>query len=140
MASYEIGYGKPPQSGRFRDGVSGNPKGRPKRKPDPLAEIINSALDAPIEYREGGRTKTATHRELSLKMLVDKAIAGDVDAAQMALKILVRAERSGDPGSEQILVEDWMADFPGQTAERKTTDFAAQRDAKPAEWWGPAED
>ena len=26
MASYEIGYGKPPLSGRFRAGVSGNPK------------------------------------------------------------------------------------------------------------------
>ena len=35
MANYEIGYGKPPASGRFRAGVSGNPKGRPKRKPTP---------------------------------------------------------------------------------------------------------
>ena len=32
MASYEVGYGKPPSSGRFRAGVSGNPRGRPKPK------------------------------------------------------------------------------------------------------------
>jgi hypothetical protein len=33
------------------------------------------------------------YRELSLKMLVDKAIGGDLDAAELALKILARAER-----------------------------------------------
>ena len=32
MAKYDVGFGKPPESGRFRSGVSGNPKGRPKRK------------------------------------------------------------------------------------------------------------
>jgi hypothetical protein len=73
MASYEIGYGKPPVSGRFRPGVSGNPKGCPKRRPTPLAERIKTMLNAPVEYRERGRTKVATYRELSLKMLVDKA-------------------------------------------------------------------
>ena len=80
MASYEIGYGKPPVSGRFRPGVSGNPKGCPKRRPTPLAERIKTVLNAPVEYRERGRTKVATYRELSLKMLVDKAIGGDLDA------------------------------------------------------------
>ncbi len=52
MASYEIGYGKPPVSGRFRAGISGSPKGRPKRKPPPFAERIKTVLNAPIEYRE----------------------------------------------------------------------------------------
>jgi hypothetical protein len=106
MASYGIGYGKPPPNGRFRPGVSGNPKGRPKRSPTPLAEIIRTVLNAPIEYRERGRTKVASYRELSLKMLVDKAISGDLDAAELALKILARAERYGDPGFDPILVEN----------------------------------
>ena len=82
MASYETGYGKPPLSGRFRPGASGNPKGRPKRNPTPLAERIKTVLNAPIEYRERGRTKFATYRELSLKMLVDRAISGDLAAAR----------------------------------------------------------
>jgi hypothetical protein len=85
MASHEIGYGKPPLSGRFRAGVSGNPKGRPKRKPTPLAERIKTVLNAPIEYRERGRTKVATYRELSLKMLVDRAISGDLGAAELVV-------------------------------------------------------
>jgi len=140
MASYEIGYGKPPASGRFRAGVSGNPRGRPKRRPTPLAETIKTVLNTPIEYREGGRIRVATYRELSLKMLVDKAISGDLDAAEMSLKILARAERYGDPGIDLILVENWMADYRGQTADQKTGEFEAGRDAAPAEWWRSSED
>jgi hypothetical protein len=33
-----------------------------------------------------------------------------------------------------------MADYPGQTANQKTADFAAGRDAAPAEWWSSFED
>ena len=42
MASYGVGYGKPPKSGRFRPGVSGNPRGRPKSKGLALAELIKT--------------------------------------------------------------------------------------------------
>jgi len=140
MASYEIGYGKPPLGGRFRAGVSGNPKGRPKRKPTPLAERIKAVLNTPIEYRERGRTKVATYRELSLKVLVDRAISGDLGAAELVLKIRARAERYGDPGVDPILVENWIADYPDQTANQKTSEFAAGRDATPVEWWASSED
>jgi hypothetical protein len=97
-------------------------------------------LDAPIEYRDRGRRKVATYRELSLKMLVDSAIGGDLGTAEMVLKIVDRAERPGDPGIEWILVENWMADHPGQTADQKTVDFAGGRDAPPDRWWQSAED
>ena len=139
MASYEVGYGKPPLSGRFRAGVSGNPKGRPKRKATPLAERIKTALNEPIEYRGRGRTKVATYRELSLKMLVDRAVKGDLEAAEQVLKIRARAERYGDRGIDPVLVENWIADYPGQTADQKTAEVAAGRDATPAEWWSSSE-
>ena len=64
MASYDVGYGKTPLSGRFRAGISGNPRGRPKRKGLALAELIKTVLYTPSEYRERGRTKVATYREL----------------------------------------------------------------------------
>ena len=35
---YEVGYGKPPESGRFKKGVSGNPSGRPKKPTDSDSE------------------------------------------------------------------------------------------------------
>jgi hypothetical protein len=140
MANHDIGYGKPPESGRFRPGTSGNPKGRPKRKQMPAAEIVQKALDAPIKYREGGRTKVATWREVSLKTLVDRAVNGDLRAAEHILKIRAHAERYGDPGADQILVEGWLPDYPAQTAEAKTRDFARGRDAEPTEWWRSPKD
>ena len=115
MANYEIGYRRPPVSGRFRAGVSGNPKGRPKRKPTPLAERIKAVLDAPITYRERGKTRVASYRELSLKVLIDGAISGDLGAAELVLKIRAHAERYGDPGIDPILVENWIADYPDRT-------------------------
>ena len=138
MAGSEIGYGKPPLSGRFRAGVSGNPKGR-EAQADPARRRIKTVLNAPIEYRERGRTKVATYRELSLKMLVDRAISGDLGAAELVLKIRAGAERYGDPGVDPILVENWIADYPGQTAGQKTVDFTAERDATPAGWWSSSE-
>jgi hypothetical protein len=40
---------------------------------------------------------------------------------------------------DPILVENWIADYPGQTAGQKTADFAAGRDAAPAGWWSSSE-
>ena len=72
-------------------------------------------------------------------MLVDRAVNGDLDAAELVLKILARAERYGDPGLDPILVENWIADYPDQTADQKTAEVAAGRDATPAEWWSSSE-
>ena len=47
MADYDVGYGKPPKRTRFKAGISGNLKGRPKRKPMALAEIVGKVLNAP---------------------------------------------------------------------------------------------
>jgi Family of unknown function (DUF5681) len=57
MAKSEVGYGKPPKHSRFKTGISGNPRGRPKRRPTAAGEIINNVLNAVTEYREGGPNK-----------------------------------------------------------------------------------
>ncbi len=127
MADYEIGYGKPPRSRRFQQGVSGNPKGRPKKKSSPLAQTINKVLNAPIQYRVRGRTKVASARELSLKMLVDRAVSGDLEAAELVIKIREHAERHGDAGVERIAISDWMPDYAGQSGEEKARDLERSR-------------
>ena len=96
-------------------------------------------LNAPIEYRERGRTKVATYRELILKMLVDRADQRRSRRRRAGSQNLAHAERYGDPGLDPILVENWIADYPGQTADQKTAEFAAGRDATPAEWWSSSE-
>jgi len=70
-------------------------------------------------------------------MVVDKAVGGDLAAAELALKILDRAEHYGDPGVELIPVENWMADHPGQPTARKTREIATKREAEPDKLWQP---
>ena len=133
MSNDKVGYGNPPAASRFRPGVSGNPRGRPKREESSVAERIRSFLDAPIEYREGGRVKVATHREIALRKVVDNAVSGDVGAAALVLRIVGRAERHSGSSVDQILVKNWLPDYSDQTASQKAADVAASCNAAPAE-------
>jgi hypothetical protein len=88
-----------------------------------------------MQYREQGRVKTATRHELSIKMLIERAVKGNVAAAELVLKARAQALRFGDLGVERLLIDDWLPDYPGQTADQKTQEFTATGDAKPQEWW-----
>ena len=54
--SYEVGYGKPPRSGQFRKGQSGNPKGRPKGARG-VKSLLDDALSKEITVSEGARRR-----------------------------------------------------------------------------------
>src|SRR5580698_8298732 len=98
MGDYEVGYGKPPKKFRFKPGTSGNPKGRPVRDRTLLGEIVKTVLDAPVQYREKGRARTGTRREVSLKLLVQQALKGDVGAADMVQRRYAAALRQAGTG------------------------------------------
>ena len=135
MADYAIGYGKPPASRRFKPGVSGNPRGRPRREPTELADIINDTVNGPIDYRERGRAKNAPAISLTLKLLVERAVGGDLDAAELILKAWAYARRRGDSTLVPIVVSDWLPDHPGQTALEKTHAVAEGREVAPVVGW-----
>ena len=80
--SDKSGSRNPPKHSRFKKGVSGNPKGRPKRRKGQLvSHIISKVQNTPTAYREGGRTKLASRLELALKKLVNGALEGDARTA-----------------------------------------------------------
>jgi hypothetical protein len=135
MSDYKVGYGKPPKHSRFKKGVCANPKGRPKRKAFPAGEIIDNVLNTPAEYREGGRTKKATRRELTLKTHLQRALNGDVKSAETLLKLRAHARKFGDTLVHKIEISDWLPDYPGQTAEQKTREVAKQAEAESSTWW-----
>ena len=128
MAAYEVGYGKPPVAGRFRPGVSGNPRGRPKRQPSVVAEHIDDVLAMPMSFREKGRQRVATRAEVVIKVVIDRALAGDLSAAQDLLRLIRHAERSGFATNTRIEIADWLPDEPDQTGEQKTRSVALHRD------------
>jgi Family of unknown function (DUF5681) len=137
MSDYDVGYGKPPERSRFKPGVSGNPKGRPKRRPIELAGLIERVLNAPMAYRERGRTRTTTRQELALRKLIEDAVKGDPGAAEQILQVRAYAKRLGDVGVTRLQIADWLPDYAGQTAEQKTQEVAGTDSAPPLEWWHP---
>lgn len=127
MKSNGVGYRKPPKEHQFKKGKSGNPNGRPKRKPFSVADAIANVMGGQTRYQEGGITKTATRRELILRSYVHNALSGKVQDAAALVKSLEHAERYGEIGSQNIFVVDWLQDYPGQTGAQKTKEFAAAR-------------
>jgi ribosomal 50S subunit-associated protein YjgA (DUF615 family) len=86
---YEVGYGMPPHNSRFRKGVSGNPKGRPKGTQN-VATVLQQTLQQRVIIIENGQRKTITKLEAALTQLINKAASGDLGA----LKLLVSLTRS----------------------------------------------
>jgi len=73
---YEVGYGKPPVSERFKAGQSGNAKGRP-RGAKSFDTVIAKELAMRVEITENGKRRSITKREAIGKQLVNKAASGD---------------------------------------------------------------
>src|ERR1700761_9075321 len=84
LESYEVGYGKPPRSTQFQKGVSGNPKGRPKKTLDfDLALLRESGVYVTIN--ENGHPRRISKHDLVIKQLLHKAIGGSIPTARTYL-------------------------------------------------------
>ncbi len=87
---YEIGYKKPPKSGQFKKGKSGNPKGRPKqdRKERTFWEVFRSALNRPVAVKIEGRDYSATIQEALIMTLTSSALNGNHQALKIAVQLM----------------------------------------------------
>jgi hypothetical protein len=86
-SSYEIGYGKPPRQTRFKKGISGNPKGRPKASEQKIGPLMAEVMNREIAFMEGGKQKRASIMEVIITQLAARAIKGDIGATRMLLKL-----------------------------------------------------
>lgn len=71
---YKVGYRKPPKSGQFRKGVSGNPSGRPKKAPD-FDSLLVRELNSKMIINEDGKRKTISKAVAFMKLLVNKTLS-----------------------------------------------------------------
>src|SRR5438270_1490907 len=81
---FEVGFGKPPRSTRFKPGQSGNPNGRPRGAKN-FATAIEQELVTRITVTENGRRRRVSKREVIAKHLVNKAASGDLKAIPLLL-------------------------------------------------------
>jgi hypothetical protein len=93
---YENGYGKPPVSGRFKKGQSGNPKGRPKGSKN-LAAIIQRESRRPVRVTGPGGSRLVTRLEATVIQLGNKAVQGDIRSQREYLSLVKMSEDANNP-------------------------------------------
>jgi len=85
--SYDVGYGRPPKSGQFKKGQSGNPRGRCKGS-KLFAELVSDALDEKVTINENGSRRMITKREALAKQVANKGATGDLKSIKLLFEIL----------------------------------------------------
>jgi hypothetical protein len=81
---FEVGYRKPPKSGQFKKGVSGNPAGRPKKASDFGSQLMRE-LNSPVAINENGKRTVIRKFEGIAKQLVNKSLAGHLPSSRLVL-------------------------------------------------------
>jgi hypothetical protein len=90
-AAAQVGFRRPPEATRFKKGVSGNPRGRPKGSLN-VATAFMRALREKVVINEHGQRKTITKLEAALKQLANKGASGDLRALAQLIALAQDAE------------------------------------------------
>lgn len=84
--NYEVGDRRPPKHSRFKPGVSGNPRGRPKGSVN-LRTKVTQQLRETVTVNRSGRSVKMPKADLIARQIVDAAAKGDLKAAMLAVRL-----------------------------------------------------
>jgi hypothetical protein len=129
--AYEIGYRRPPASGKFKKGASGNPKGRPKGSRN-FVTLLEQELAQTIVVNENGKKKKVTRLQAMVKRIVNGALQGDQKSLLTLIEILRRTGGFDHTDVDSLLPDDY---------ESRLEDFIKQRrpSSAPAHPYSPKE-
>jgi hypothetical protein len=120
----DVGYRRPPKATRFKAGLSGNPRGRPKADRSWRADF-NAELSEVIRVREGDREMKITKQRAVVKALVGSAIKGDMRAASALFSFFTRAFGDEDEGSGANAASpqdlEILENYVGREVRKRTT-------------------
>ena len=110
---YDVGYGKPPVSTRFKPGQSGNPKGRPKGTRN-FKTDLREELDSKIRIQEGQQGLVISKQQVLIKRMLESATKGNMRAMQILMGVIPKyfgledtaeAEKTLSEADKEILGE-----------------------------------
>jgi len=114
MSNQKVGYKRPPRNTQFEPGKSGNPAGRPKGTRN-LATDLAEVSSKRISVVENGKKRQISRQEAMLLTLFNKALQGDVRAANSIISMLTRLPSAADltpqakiSETDQIIVENFL--------------------------------
>ena len=97
----EIGYKRPPRSGQFKPGRSGNPRGRPKGSADFKADLAAEMRERIILRDKNGRAHRVTKQRALIKLLFSSALQNE----KSAITALLACMRYFGAGNEEPVTE-----------------------------------
>jgi hypothetical protein len=89
-----VGDERPPGSTRFQKGQSGNPRGRPKKKPQKSASAFDVVIDRTLTIVQGGEPREVAVDEALQHKTYQDAIAGNRSARREVLKMIAKREKA----------------------------------------------
>jgi hypothetical protein len=87
--TYEVGYGRPPVSGQFQKGQSGNLAGRPKGRRN-VASTIAAAFAERVTVTVNGRRRSMSKLEAACVQVANLAASGDRHALKLGMRTALR--------------------------------------------------
>jgi len=111
--NYEVGYKKPPKSGQFQKGRSGNPHGSSKsvrarktKKPS-IRNLFAANLQQAVKVMENGKPVLMTKLHKAVRKRVEEAAKGNMAALKELLKLREMKDAGPiNPGRQLILSLD----------------------------------
>jgi Family of unknown function (DUF5681) len=123
---YEVGFGKPPKRTQFKKGRSGNPNGRPRKKPDLYGELTK-VLHENITITVDGQREKVTVQQALLRRLRDEALRGEIWAGKLLQKVVAALPESGAE-SGRVDMQEIGAKFDRIMAESARKEAKAGQD------------
>lgn len=111
--TYEVGFCKPPKSGQFKPGQSGNPSGRRKEHGPGVASIIGGALSEKITVTVNGKAKTMTKKEVVVEQQIAAMLKGNLKALRKLLKLRDYVQDEGEMETLVITMTELEAKATG---------------------------
>lgn len=107
---YDVGYGKPPKSGQFKKGQSGNRRGSSAKargkaaKKSSFDDLFSDGMQQPMEVEENGKQVILTRMHVAIRRRVEEAAKGKMAPLKELLKLRDMPEQGPLAPVNQIIL------------------------------------